>query len=195
MIKAIIFDCFGVLVGDGFDTTYRLAGGDPAKDKDFIETLLEKANRAHITSEEFRRQICERLGISVESYAKAIKKGEIINLELLAYIETLRPKYKTAILSNVNRGGLERRLSPEILQNLFDVTVVSGDVGYIKPEPEIYHLTAEKLGASPEECVFIDDREPYVEAAETLGMKVVLYKDFSQMKQELETLLAANADN
>src|SRR5581483_8973559 len=107
----------------------------------------------------------------------------------------LRPKYKTAILSNVNKGGLERRISRETLDKYFDVIVVSGDVGYIKPEPEIYEFTSDKLGAKAEECVFIDDREGYVEAAKTVGMRAIYYQDFAQMKAELERILSAVSDN
>jgi epoxide hydrolase-like predicted phosphatase len=194
MIKAIIFDFFGVLVGEGFDATYRYAGGNPAKDKDFIEELLDKANRGRITVDEFRAKICKQLGISVEEYQAAIEESERPNTELLAYIKTLQPKYKTAILSNVNRGGLERRIKREILDQHFDELVVSGDIGFIKPEPEIYELTAKKLGVKLDECIFIDDRTGYVHAAKELGMQGILYKDFPQMKKELEELLAAVTD-
>lgn len=195
MIKALIFDFFGVIVGEGFDATYRHAGGDPEKDRDFIAELLERTNRGVISSEDFRRQICRQLGITPEDYAEAIKKTELPNRELLDYIKVLRKKYKTAILSNVAKGGLERRLSREILDEHFDVLVVSGDTGYIKPEPQIYELTAKKLGVQLSECFFTDDREGYVEAAKSLGIKAVLYRNFPQLKSELEEVLASNADN
>lgn len=195
MIKAVIFDFFGVIVGDGFEFTYREAGGNPVKDREFIQDLLDRTNRGLITTEEFRQRICDKLGITVGDYNQAIKKSEIIDHELLNYIKTLRSKYKTAILSNVNKGGLERRIERGVLDEYFDVVVVSGDVGYIKPEPEIYQLTADKLGVKTDECVFIDDREGYVSAARASGMKAIYYQTFGQMKDELEKLLAAGADN
>lgn len=195
MIKAVIFDFFGVIVGDGFEFTYREAGGNPVKDREFIQDLLDRTNRGLITTEEFRQRICDKLGITVGDYNQAIKKSEIIDHELLNYIKTLRSKYKTAILSNVNKGGLERRIERGVLDEYFDVVVVSGDVGYIKPEPEIYQLTADRLGVKTDECVFIDDREGYVSAARASGMKAIYYQTFGQMKDELEKLLAAGADN
>lgn len=195
MIKAVIFDFFGVLVGDGFESTYREAGGNPEADKDFIQNLLDEANRGSITTDVFRQKICDKLGISVESYQSAIKRAELINHELLGYIKHLRKKYKTAILSNVNKGGLERRVSRDILYEYFDEVIVSADVGYIKPEPEIYQLTADRLGVKIDECVFIDDRIGYVAAATELGMKSIQYDNFAQMKKELEVILAAKTDN
>jgi HAD superfamily hydrolase (TIGR01509 family) len=190
VIKAVIFDFFGVIVGDGFDATYRLAGGDPNKDQKFIRALLDQTNRGEITTDEFRAKICKQLGITVDEYQASLRKAEQVNSELLNYIKNLRPKYKTAILSNVNRGGLERRIDKKTLEEIFDVIVISGEVGYIKPEPEIYKLTAEKLGFVVQECVFTDDREGYVKAAQDLGMKTIWYQTFAQFKQELEKLLA-----
>jgi epoxide hydrolase-like predicted phosphatase len=196
MIRAVIFDFFGVLVGDGFEATYRSAGGDPVKDKAFVEALLDQANRGNISVDEFRSRICKKLGISVEEYQDSVRRTEIINHELLEYIKKLRLRsFKTAILSNVNRGGLERRVPKKILEELFDVIVVSGDVGYIKPEPEIYKITAERLGIEVKECVFIDDRKGYVSAAKNLGMQALFYENFNQMEQALEKLLAADSNN
>lgn len=190
MIRAVIFDFFGVLVGDGFDSTYRFAGGNPDEDKSFIESLLEQANRGEISLDDFRNKICQQLGISVDDYQKAINKAEHINYQLLNYIKELKPKYKTAILSNVNKGGLERRIDRQELDKHFDQMIVSGDVGYIKPELEIYHLTVRRLGVNPNECVFIDDRAGYVNAAKELGMRGIVYNDFDSMKKELENYLS-----
>ena len=193
MIKAIIFDFFGVLLGEGFDATYRYAGGDPSKDHDFIESLLDKVNRGLITTDEFRTRICHQLSISEEEYQEALTKAERPNHKLLGYIKTLRPKYKTAVLSNVGKGGLDRRIRLKVLEQYFDEIIASAEVGYIKPEREIYELTASKLGVKMEECVFIDDRKVYVQAALALGMKAFLYIDFPQMKAELERLLKEDA--
>ena len=195
MIKAIIFDFFGVLVGDGFDVTYRYAGGDPKKDHNFTESLLDQANRGQITVDDFRAKISERLGITPDQYQQVSHEAEQLNYELLDYIKSLRPKYKTAILSNVNSGGLQRRMSPELLREHFDVLVESAELGYIKPEPEAYQLTAEKLGVSTDECVFIDDREGYVAGAEAVGMKGIHYSDLSSLKAALSKLLSTGADN
>jgi HAD superfamily hydrolase (TIGR01509 family) len=195
MIRAIIFDFFGVLVGEGFDATYRSAGGDPIKDKQFIQKLLDSSNRGRISSEEFRAKICHQLGITIDQYKEAMARAETPNLELFDYIKTLRPNYKTAILSNVSKGGLERRIKREKLEEYFDVLVVSGDLGYVKPEAEAYEFTAKQLGVAPEQCIFVDDRIGYVEGAAALGMKAIKYINFKQMKSEIEKILANGSDN
>src|SRR6185369_3482431 len=98
------------------------------------------------------------------------------DLELLEYIAELRTQYKIGMLSNIGRGGLERRFAPGELDRYFDVVVVSGDIGYAKPEAEAYEITADRLGVRLDECVFTDDREGYCEAARGVGMQAISYQ-------------------
>jgi putative hydrolase of the HAD superfamily len=74
--------------------------------------------------------------------------------------------------------------------DLFDVVVVSADVGMRKPEPAIYELTLERLGLRGEDCVFVDDLEPNCEAARTLGMVAVRFENPEQAIPELRSALA-----
>lgn len=189
MIRAIIFDCFGVLVGHGFKETYRQAGGDPAKDKRFIDDLLGAANMGYITSEEMSQKICERLGISHEKWREVVAKAEMPHEEILEYAKELRKTYKLAILSNANIGTLQRKLSAEQLA-LFDKVVVSAEVGMIKPDPRIYEYVAEQLEVRPDECVFTDDSVAYTDAAKAVGMQGICYEDFEQLKTEIGKILS-----
>jgi putative hydrolase of the HAD superfamily len=193
MIKAIIFDCFGVLVGKGFHEIYRELGGDPSKDRTFIDELLDKANMGKISQKEFRNEMQRQLSISSEEYQRAIDEFEQPNYTILNHAASLHKKYKTAVLSNANVGVLQRKISEEWLHKCFDQLVVSAEVGYIKPQPEIYKLAAQRLGVKESECVFIDDKTVYCDAARQVGMKTIWYQDFDQFKNELEKLLAAGS--
>ena len=136
-IKAIIFDCFGVLVGRGFNETYRLAGGDPVKDANFVDDTLAQANMGIITPDEMRNSITKRLNIDRDAWETAVAQAEQKNEQLLEYIKTLKVNYKTAILSNANVGTLQRIFTDEQLE-LFDAIVVSAEVKMVKPNPEVY---------------------------------------------------------
>lgn len=192
MIKCIIFDCFGVLVGRGFEETYRIAGGDPVKDRQFIDDILGQANLGLIDDEAFHDEMMNRLGISLAEWRHATITAEQPNEQLLEYIKGLHGKYKTAILSNANRGVVERRIGSRWLEACFDELVVSAEINMVKPDPQIYHHTAEKLGVELAECVFIDDKTIFLNPAAELGMQTVLYQDFEQAKAELEKILAAD---
>lgn len=188
MIRAIIFDCFGVLAGSSYKEIYKNSGGDLDSDGQFISELLELANSNQINTGELHARIAKRLGKSVDEWVAIVRNNELPNLELLEYIQTLKPNYKLAILSNAGVGVMQRKFSAEQLA-IFDQVVVSAEVGFMKPQPEIYEITANGLGVEVQECVFVDDLMPYVNAATELGMKSIQYKDFEQLKQDLEAIL------
>jgi putative hydrolase of the HAD superfamily len=81
--------------------------------------------------------------------------------------------YKTALLTNISREGeaIWRNLFP--VDELFDLVIDSSKVGLRKPDPEIYRLTCDRLGVSPDRCLFIDDLLCNVEAATALGMQTI----------------------
>lgn len=189
MIKAIIFDCFGVLVGKGFEYTYREAGGDPVQDKDFIENTLGRANLGLIDDNDFRRSMAKRVGTSPQQWSQSIVSAELLNVDLLKYIEQLHVSYKTAILSNANTGVLDRKIGEDWLSRDFDEIVVSADVGIAKPDPRIYYLVVERLGVAAKDCLYVDDRQAFVEVAEELGMRTILYEDFERFKRSLKEIL------
>jgi putative hydrolase of the HAD superfamily len=189
MIKAIIFDCFGVLIADGLEAIVLDQEKSDPSFRSFVHDTIGRSNRGETEPADSHRTISERLGIGAEDLRRKIFSGESRNERVIDLIVELRKKYKTALLSNVGKDSLKHRFSDEELSKLFDVVVVSGEVGFAKPDREIYHHTAELLGVKPSESVFIDDRPPYVAGAEAAGMRAILYKDFEQMKAELEKIL------
>jgi epoxide hydrolase-like predicted phosphatase len=94
---------------------------------------------------------------------------------------------KTGLISNSWGEGLA--YDQDLLDELFDAVVISGDVGMHKPEPEIFHLGAEKIGVEPDDCVFVDDLKENIAGAEAVGMTGVLHRGSDQTVPELERLL------
>jgi len=185
MIKAIIFDCYGVLVGRGFVSAYAEAGGDVKRDEVFLHRVLDELSLGRYSSEDFHQMIADKIGIEVGQWLEVYKNVMLPNEQLLDYIRSdLKKKYEIGLLSNANHGSVERRLTKEQL-GLFDAKVISADVGMIKPDPRIYHLTAQKLGVKTEECLFTDDNELYVTAAKEQGMQAVVYHDLDSFRSRI----------
>jgi putative hydrolase of the HAD superfamily len=67
--------------------------------------------------------------------------------------------------------------------------VVSGEIGLVKPEPEIFHHLAQRYDLVPAETVFIDDHLPNIECARRLGFRTIHFADAQQCRRELETQL------
>ena len=72
--------------------------------------------------------------------------------------------------------------------DLFDDMVISGEVGYVKPEPEIYRILLEKIGRPAQECLFIDDSLPNIKQANTMGFTSILFTSPDQLRDELSRM-------
>jgi HAD superfamily hydrolase (TIGR01509 family) len=105
-------------------------------------------------------------------------------------IKELKGQYALAMLTNApSRYSLDQRFQPGELDELFDVVVVSGEVGWDKPAPEIYTMTVEKLGVKPEECLFIDDIPAFTATAQALGIKTYTYTNVPESLSAIKMLL------
>ena len=93
---------------------------------------------------------------------------------------------RTALLSNSWGGSDYPRAD---FPHLFDIVVISGECGMRKPEEEIFRHTASLLGLPPEQCVFIDDIEANIAAAQACGMTGVHHVDAAQTAAALQDLL------
>jgi epoxide hydrolase-like predicted phosphatase len=91
----------------------------------------------------------------------------------------------TGLLSNSWGGGYPR----ELFTDLFDAVVISAEVGMRKPEPRIFLHAAELLGLQPRQCVFIDDIQANITAAEQLGFTGVLHSMAGDTAERVADLL------
>ena len=137
-------------------------------------------------------QLSEQVGSQVEldgfgeQYFRHLKP----NQRLIDYMRGLRERgYKTAICTNNIREWeqLWRAMLP--VEEIFDVVVDSAFVGSRKPEPRIYEITLERLGASPEAAVFIDDIEANCEGARQLGIHAIRFRSTDQAIEDIEAAL------
>lgn len=190
MIKAVIFDCFGVLATDGWL---------PFRDKYFGDKpeLLEeaRANNIRVDSglmdyEDFVDWLAAATGMTPDQVRARIEDS-VPNEVLFEYIRgELKPRYKIGMLSNAGANWLNDMFEPWQVE-LFDEVVLSHEVGAVKPSEIMYETAATRLGVLPEEAVFIDDISRYVEAAKDYGMKAVHYKEPNQTIAELQEILNA----
>jgi epoxide hydrolase-like predicted phosphatase len=82
----------------------------------------------------------------------------------------------------------------ERLAELFDVQVISGEVGLRKPDPAIFRLTLEQLDLPAEACAFVDDLDRNVAVATELGIHGVLHRDAVTTAEELARFLGVSFD-
>jgi len=105
-------------------------------------------------------------------------------------IAELKPNYKLGMLTNVgSRYALDQRFKPGELDELFDVVIASGEVGWDKPAPEIYTMAYERIGVAAHECLFIDDIGAFAKAAEVVGMNSYTFVDADETIAAIKKIL------
>jgi|JRYG01.1.fsa_nt_gb HAD superfamily hydrolase (TIGR01509 family) len=187
MIKAIIFDCFGVLY---IHSRHLLTEHFIDNQKEFDDLFLQY-NYGHIHPDEYVQKLSELSGRPTEEMKKFVIGDHVFNEPLYNFLLTLKPNYKIGLLSNIGRGWIQNFFDEHQLHDVFDAVVLSGDEGVTKPHPQIYELMSERIGANVNECIMIDDLPENVAGADAAGMKGIVYGNLRQMTKELEELLRA----
>ncbi len=78
----------------------------------------------------------------------------------------------------------------DALERLFDVLVISGDLGVRKPDAQIYATAVQRMGLEPEQLVFVDDLPGNLKPARALGIHTILHRDTEQTLAELHAVLS-----
>jgi len=177
----VLFDFGGVLttpVWDSFAAFCRKEGLDPDAIKNLFRkdpealALLRKLETGEMAEAEFEQRFGERLGLEspenlIDSMFEGMKPLDV----MVAAVRDLRlGGMRTGLVSNSWSTGHYDR---DLLAQLFDVVLISGELGLHKPEPEIYRLAAERIAVEPGACVFVDDLRENCEGAETVGMTAI----------------------
>ena len=191
MIKAIIFDCYGVLAGEGLVPFRQRHFGHDPKMLTASKVLSRKMVKGELSFDDLLIKLAEMAGKTYEQTVVEISTlSSKKNIELLGFIKKeLKNKYKIGVLSNTAFGQLETVFSPQDLK-LFDTRTLSFEVGFTKPNVKIYELAAKSLNVMPGECIFIDDNDRNILAAHNAGMLPIKYVSFNQFKRDLKRALA-----
>lgn len=97
--------------------------------------------------------------------------------------------YKLYLLSNLAKEHYDilREKHPEIAK-LFDGIVISAHVKILKPHKRIYEHILTQYQLKPQECIFIDNQQENVDAAQNCGIDSIVHKTVSQTKTNLNKL-------
>jgi putative hydrolase of the HAD superfamily len=209
-IEAVLFDYGGVMTelpGPGMAALAESAGADPAQFASFFREAyhpdgggdgpFQKLERGEMTLQElddWGRAEGTRRGwtLSLAGLIEVVS-GMPIRPKMMGYVSELRQRgFRTALITNNAREFSDIWRSKLQADDLFDVVVVSCDVGVRKPDPAIYELALERLGSvPPERAVFVDDMEGNLSGARDIGMHTVLVDDDTEAAiDRLETMLS-----
>lgn len=183
MISTVVFDFFDVIRVDPYkkwlaDNDYERVG--------IWYDIAARYDRGMSTREEFLNELSRESGIDPSEVDEAFKRASNFDHDVISIIRNVKQNRKTGLLSNSGGPGLRRLLKEQNLEELFHEIIVSGEVGFIKPEPEIFQIALERLEAEPSSTIFIDDNPHNVDASIELGINGILFTSAKNLVGELE---------
>jgi len=203
-IKTIYFDFGGVLVNppsmqsiNRWKKILGLAG------KPEIEAMLVNPNESPLVqdiclgkvSEDQLWQIMAEKWHVKPALLRRVRRWlfskRALNTPMVRFMAELSEGYQTAILSNA--GDQTWRVIEDVyhLDRHVEDIIISAEEGLIKPDPRIFQVAMDRLGATPETSLFIDDYPLNIEAARAFGMHAVQFINNEQTVQSVRAHLQA----
>lgn len=199
-IKAVVFDYGGVIEltpGSGGGVLRAIAASLSVPFETFQKEYFKRnhlSNVGNISWDDVllqvvavfddRKEAGDRALFILEDFRSRLQ----INEELVSFFPILRQQgFKVGIFSNY-RESLRGRLREQGILEQIDEVVVSGEIGFQKPQEETFKALFKVLKVLPEEVVFIDDTPRSLETADAIGYIPILFRDNAQLFGELQKL-------
>lgn len=197
-VDTVIFDLGGVIMENGGprDFTRRYPQHDPKVVAEIVmgphhldtDHQWHRVERGEITLAECRaitKKMLDDAGIVATVPPPAAPSGSggtgfafSLSAGMTRFVHDLKSNgFRIGILTNNVREFREFWWPLMDFEDVFDTIVDSHEVGMRKPNPDIYHLTMNRLGAEPGRTAFLDDLQANVDAANALGMHGVLVEE------------------
>jgi epoxide hydrolase-like predicted phosphatase len=197
-IKAICFDLDGVyFTPKGKNSFHQALINEYGVQEEIVDELMYRSPemaqlvRGQIKPKAFWNRFREITGITAtdeELSARWIKDYEV-NEDVKGTVTKAKELgYKTCVCTNNNAIRLNPLIKKFNLNDDFDCIVSSHQVGYTKPNKEIFEALLSKLNIEPQELVYSDDNPDRLAGARDLGIRTFVFENFEQFISELEKL-------
>jgi len=183
-VRGLLVDFGGVLTTDvfaSFDTFCANEGLPAGTVKALFRTdprareLLSGLEDGTLADADFERRFAELLGVAPDDLIERLLGHAGLDTAMLDAVRAARGHgIRTGLVSN--SWGVDR-YDRALLTELFDGVVISAEVGFRKPTPEIYALGARSVGLHPDACVYVDDLPGNLKPARELGMTTLHHRD------------------
>lgn len=199
MIKNIIFDVGNVLFEYRWEYSLEMYGiKDQAERRRIGRTLFEdgmwqQLDLGNYTEEEGMEYFAKKYPADAGAIRFFFQNLELLQVDRPKVWEKL-PKlkekgYRMYLLSNYSEGLFSAHIRHMTTRDCLDGGVISWQVHKVKPDPEIYKCLLEKYDLKARECIFFDDREENIKAAQDLGFAGTVISSQDVLLECLDRLL------
>jgi putative hydrolase of the HAD superfamily len=202
--KALIVDFGGVLTTPLQDSLVAFAQAEGIDIQDLVraalaayaggeDDLVVRFETGRIEESEFVQHFAQRLEeisgkkVDPDNLVGRLLAGLKLEAEMIDLLRRAKDNgFKTALLSN-SWGTTSYPM--DLLNEVCDVIVISGEVGMRKPDRDIFDFTLKELDVPAEGCIFVDDHPGHLKTAMEIGMTTVLHRDPDRSVAEVGGLL------
>jgi putative hydrolase of the HAD superfamily len=157
------------------------------RDDPAARELLIALEKGELDEAAFELRFAALLGVESDGLIDGLFAGVVPDTTMLDAVRRAHDAgIRTALVSN--SWGVHR-YPHDVISEIFDGVVLSGEEGIRKPSRRMYELGAERAGVAVEECIFVDDLPFNLTPAEKLGMATVHHTSAETTIPELERLL------
>ncbi|MBU1038827.1 hypothetical protein KKC17_01120 [Patescibacteria group bacterium] len=195
MIKAIIFDWFGVCTTENWadclarELSAKLKIDDGVIRSEF-KKVLQPFAAAELTDREFLQKFLATLDPNgqVDDYLYLFNTIPQVNWSVLQLAGELKKKYKVYLLSN-NFGPVFPNYQIKVnFREYFNELFLSHQLKVSKTNPKVWDLVLAKIPFLPAEILFIDNKQKYLALATERGLSTILFKDAQQLREAINSL-------
>jgi len=192
MIKYIIFDLSEVLISGLLGVEKTLAEKIPESEEKIMKSLcgnwFNEYMVGNITEDIYLTEIVrkENWAIETEDLKKAFRENfhNVVD-GMLPLLDKLSGRYKLILHSDNSKEWIDYIKSIHPFLNLFEHMVFSYELGMTKHFPSTFSKALEELNIPPDECLFIDDHQRNIDAAEKAGIKGIRFENYSKLINDL----------
>jgi putative hydrolase of the HAD superfamily len=188
-VQNIIFDLGGVLLNINYGATEQafvqlgVTNFHELFNQFHANDLFSNLETGAVAEERFFEQLQQSSGLQLTREQILTAWNAMLldfRTESIAFLRSLRNRYKVYLLSNTNELHLQEfsrsfqaAFDGNQLDDLFDAAYYSHRIGFRKPNKEAFEWVLRQHGLVPEETLFIDDSAPNIEAAVQLGLQTI----------------------
>lgn len=197
-ITTLFCDVGGVLLTNGWGRTSRAKavkkfGLDSAEFEERHQLIFGDYEAGKIDLEEYLHRTIFFLPrtFSYEDFIDFMYEQSEPHEEVIDLLHKIKKKYrlKFLIVSNEGREIMEYRIDKFRLTELADIFVVSSFIGIRKPDKKMFQIALDLSQAVPEQVVYIDDRELFVEIARDMGIQGIKHTSKSGTEEALNSII------
>lgn len=154
---------------------------------DFEKGAINGYETGNGSSHDFFRMLKDHLQLTISFENFKLIWNDIFweNEEVSQLIRSLKGKKRLGLLSNTNPLHFDYASKKFPILKVFDRWILSHEVGFKKPAPQIFLKAIEWASVEPEKILFIDDMESHVKAAVSLGMRGIRFVSSEELKDHL----------